>query len=211
MGNLSAFQLNGKKALVTGCSRGIGRAMAIALAEAGADVIGVSNTLRAGSDVENGVVATGKKFCPYAVNLGNRNEVYSFLQQLNKEHPQIDILINNAGMIARKPVAEHTDEDWDQVMQVNLDAPFILTREIGKHMIERGAGKIVFTCSLLSFQGGVTVPGYAASKGAVASLVKAFAKEWASKGVNVNGIAQVILPPIIPWLYSTTLYATKQF
>ena len=151
MGNLSAFQLNGKKALVTGCSRGIGRAMAIALAEAGADVIGVSNTLRAGSDVENGVVATGKKFCPYAVNLGNRNEVYSFLQQLNKEHPQIDILINNAGMIARKPVAEHTDEDWDQVMQVNLDAPFILTREIGKHMIERGAGKIVFTCSLLSF------------------------------------------------------------
>ena len=211
MGNLSAFQLNGKKALVTGCSRGIGRAMAIALAEAGADVIGVSNTLRAGSDVENGVVATGKKFFPYAVNLGNRNEVYSFLQQLNKEHPQIDILINNAGMIARKPVAEHTDEDWDQVMQVNLDAPFILTREIGKHMIERGAGKIVFTCSLLSFQGGVTVPDYAASKGAVASLVKAFAKEWASKGVNVNGIAQVILPPITPWLYSTTLYATKQF
>ena len=189
MGNLSAFQLKGKIALVTGCSRGIGRAMAIALAEAGADVIGVSNTLRAGSDVENEVVAKGKKFWPYAVNLGNRNEVYSFLQQLNKERPQIDILINNAGMIARKPVAEHTDEDWDQVMQVNLDAPFILTREIGKHMIERGAGKIVFTCSLLSFQGGVTVPGYAASKGAVASLVKAFANEWASKGVNVNGIA----------------------
>jgi 2-deoxy-D-gluconate 3-dehydrogenase len=89
----------------------------------------------------------------------------------------------------RKPAAEHPDEYWDQVLNVNLDAQFILTREIGKEMIKRGAGKIVFTCSLLSFQGGITVPGYAASKGAVASLVKAFANEWASKGVNVNGIA----------------------
>ncbi len=189
MNVIKLFELNGKKALVTGCSRGIGRAMAVSLAEAGADIIGVSNSLQPGSETEKAVTATGKKFWSYAANLGDRIALYEFISKVKQEQGQIDILVNNAGTIMRKPAAEHPDEYWDQVLNVNLDAQFILTREIGKEMIKRGSGKIVFTCSLLSFQGGITVPGYAASKGALASLVKAFANEWASKGVNVNGIA----------------------
>ena len=183
------FSIAGKKALVTGCSRGIGRAMAVALAEAGADIIGVSTSLAPGSETEKSITALGRKFWSYAADMGDRSALYGFIAKVKTEHPQIDILVNNAGTIMRKPVAEHPDEYWDQVLNVNLDAQFILTREIGKEMIERGAGKIVFTCSLLSFQGGINVPGYAASKGALSSLVKAFANEWASKGINVNGIA----------------------
>ncbi|MEX0369518.1 MAG: SDR family oxidoreductase, partial [Tateyamaria sp.] len=105
------------------------------------------------------------------------------------DHPQIDILINNAGTILRTPAAEHPDDMWDTVIEVNLNAQFILTREIGKTMVERGAGKIIFTASLLTFQGGITVPGYAASKGGIGQLTMAFANEWAGKGVNVNAIA----------------------
>jgi 2-dehydro-3-deoxy-D-gluconate 5-dehydrogenase len=183
------FSIEGHTALVTGCSRGIGRAMAVGLAEAGADIIGVSNSLAPGSDTEKQVVATGRKFFGYAANLGDRTALYQFISKVKQEHKQIDILVNNAGTIMRKPAAEHPDEYWDPVLNINLDAPFILTRELGKEMIARGRGKIVFTCSLLSFQGGINVPGYAASKGAIASLVKAFANEWASNGVNVNGIA----------------------
>jgi 2-dehydro-3-deoxy-D-gluconate 5-dehydrogenase len=183
------FNLLGKTALVTGCSRGIGQAMAVGLAEAGADVIGVSYSLKPGSETEKEVEARGRKFYGYAANLGERDALYEFISRIKEEHKQIDILINNAGTILRKPAVDHPDEYWDTVIQTNLDAPFILTREFGKEMVARGSGKIVFTCSLLSFQGGITVPGYAASKGAVASLVKAFANEWASKGVNVNGIA----------------------
>jgi 2-deoxy-D-gluconate 3-dehydrogenase len=101
----------------------------------------------------------------------------------------VDILVNNAGMILRQPAAQHTDDNWDKVLSLNLDAAFILAREFGGTMIARRSGKIIFTCSLLSFQGGINVPGYAASKGALSSLVKALANEWASQGVNVNGIA----------------------
>ncbi len=187
---LNLFSLNGKTALVTGCTKGIGRSMALALAEAGADIIGVSATLPAsGSEVEKDVLATGSAFKAYACDLGDRNSLKNFTEKLTVENPRIDILVNNAGMILRNPVAEHSDEYWDKVMAVNLDAQFILTREIGKMMIGQGSGKIIFTASLLSFQGGVNVPGYAASKGAIASLIKAFANEWASKGINVNGIA----------------------
>lgn len=185
----SLFSLSGKVALVTGCSRGIGRSMAVGLAEAGADIIGVSHSLSSGSEVEKEITALGRQFSGYAADMSDRQAVYGFIEKVKSAHPQIDILINNAGTILRTPAAQHSDEYWDKVLNINLDAPFILTREIGKDMIERGSGKIVFTCSLLSFQGGITVPGYAASKGAVASLVKAFANEWASKGVNVNGIA----------------------
>ncbi|MDQ3278971.1 MAG: SDR family oxidoreductase [Bacteroidota bacterium] len=183
------FSLKGKKALVTGCSRGIGQAMAIGLAEAGADIIGVSNSLQPGSGVEEAVKATGQQFWSYAADLGNREAVYRFLQEVKAAHSEIDILINNAGTILRNPAAQHSDAEWDQVLTINLDTPFILARELGKEMITRGSGKIVFTCSLLSFQGGINVPGYAASKGALNSLVKALANEWAAKGVNVNGIA----------------------
>jgi len=186
----TSFNLSGKIALVTGCNKGIGKAMAIGLAEAGADIIGVSGSLElSGSDIEKKVQAVGRKFKAYAANLSDREALYAFIHKLQSENSIIDILVNNAGTIMRKPAAEHPDEYWDTVLSLNLDAPFILAREIGKKMIEKGSGKIIFTCSLLSFQGGINVPGYAASKGALSSLVKALANEWASKGVNVNGIA----------------------
>lgn len=182
------FNLSGKTALVTGCDKGIGKSLALALAEAGADIIGASRTLVPGSDIEKQVLALGRKFYPFQVDLQDRKGVYAFIQQVKSNH-SVDILVNNAGTIMRKPAVEHPDEYWDTVLQVNLDAPFILAREFAKEMIEKGSGKIVFTCSMLSYQGGVTVPGYTASKSAIAGLVKALANEWAGKGVNVNGIA----------------------
>jgi 2-deoxy-D-gluconate 3-dehydrogenase len=189
MNILSEFELSGKTALVTGSDTGLGQAMAIALAEAGADIVGASNVEAIkGGDTEQAIIGLGKKFTGYVVDISNREGLYSFITDVKANH-SIDILINNAGMILRKPVAEHLDEWWDKVIDVNLNAQFILTREFGKDMIEKGAGKIVFTCSLLSFQGGINVPGYTASKSAVAGLVRAFANEWASKGINVNGIA----------------------
>ena len=190
MNMTTLFNLTGKTALVTGCNKGIGKAMAVALAEAGAGIIGVSaNMPLSGSDVENEIIAAGSSFKPYQCDFSNRESLKEFIEKVTIENTQIDILVNNAGMILRNPAAEHSDEFWDKVMAVNLDAQFILTREIGKKMIGQGSGKIIFTASLLSFQGGVNVPGYAASKGAIASLIKAFANEWASKGINVNGIA----------------------
>jgi 2-deoxy-D-gluconate 3-dehydrogenase len=189
MSILKEFELGGKTALVTGSDTGLGQAMAIALAEAGANIVGtsLSDAIR-GGDTERAVVAAGRTFTPYIIDLSDREALYSFVETVKAAHT-IDILINNAGMILRKPVAEHPDDWWDKVISVNLDAQFLLTREFGKDMVARGSGKIVFTCSLLSFQGGINVPGYTASKSAVAGLVKAFANEWGSKGVNVNGIA----------------------
>ena len=185
---LNSFDLTGKTALVTGCKRGIGLAMAIGLAEAGADIIGVSASLIKGdSEVERQIMTLGKKFEAFQADFNDRNSLYEFIAKI-KNH-KIDILVNNAGNIMRAPAAEHSDEYWDQVINVNLNAQFILTREIGKKMIEQGKGKIIFTASLLTFQGGINVPGYAASKGAIGSLIKAFANEWSGKGVQVNGIA----------------------
>jgi 2-dehydro-3-deoxy-D-gluconate 5-dehydrogenase len=185
-----SFRVDNKLALVTGSSRGIGLAVATALAESGADIIGVSSKPEpSGSELEKALTKVNKKFYAYQCDLSNRSSIYSFLEKVKADHPRIDILINNAGNILRKPAAEHPDEYWDTIININLNAQFILTREIGKRMVEQGSGKIVFTCSLLSFQGGITVPGYAASKGAVASLLKAFANEWAKSGVNVNGVA----------------------
>lgn len=190
MGILQQFSLSGKTALVTGCNKGIGKGMAIGLAEAGADIIGVSATLEpGGSAVEKEITALGRNFKAYQADFSDRKSIYAFLEKLLQENERIDILVNNAGTILRAPAAEHSDEYWDRVISINLNAQFIMAREIGKHMLQRGKGKIIFTCSLLSFQGGILVPGYAASKGAVASLVKALANEWAGKGINVNGIA----------------------
>jgi len=188
MSNL--FNLAGKIALVTGANKGIGKAMALGLAEAGADIIGVSASLELqGSAIGKEVQGLGRKFYPYQADLTSRDSLYSFIDKAKKEHGKIDILVNNAGMILRAPAAQHSDEYWDKVLSINLDAAFILAREFGKEMLARKSGKIIFTCSLLSFQGGITVPGYAASKGALASLIKALANEWAGQGVNVNGIA----------------------
>ena len=190
MAVLDLFSLKGKLALVTGCKRGIGKAMAEALAEAGADIIGVSASLeRSGSEAERSITAMGRKFYAYQCDFSNRESLRNFCEQVKKDHAVIDILVNNAGTILRRPIADHPDEYWDEVVAVNQTAPFILTREIGRDMVSRGAGKIIFTASLLTFQGGITVPGYAASKGAVGQLTKAFANEWAAMGVNVNAIA----------------------
>jgi len=184
------FNLTGKKALVTGCSRGIGKAIATALARAGADIIGVSATLElSGSEIEKEVTALGRKFRAYACDFSDREALKSFLSTVVTEEPVIDILIANAGTIRRAPAAVHSDEDWDHVMDVNLRSQFVMAREIGAQMIQRKSGKIVFTASLLSFQGGITVPGYAASKGGIAQLTKALSNEWASQGINVNAIA----------------------
>jgi len=190
MSILNKFNLEGKTALVTGCKRGIGKAMAIALAEAGADIIGVSATLESsGSKVEKEVLETGKKFKGYACDFSDRDALYKFIGSVKTDFPVVDILVNNAGTILRTPAADHPDEMWDKVIEVNQSAQFILTREFGKEMIGRGSGKIVFTASLLTYQGGITVPGYAASKGAIGQMTMAFANEWASKGINVNAIA----------------------
>lgn len=182
------FSLKGKTALVTGCNRGIGYAMAEGLADAGADIVGTSRTLQSGSNIELRVKELGRSFSGYACDFSDRKSVYEMIGQVKSAH-QIDILINNAGMILREPAASHPDEYWDKVIEVNQNSQFIITREFGKDMINRGSGKVIFTASLLTFQGGITVPGYAASKGAVGQLVKAFANEWASKGVQVNAIA----------------------
>ena len=187
---LDQFKLDGQTALVTGCKSGIGKAMAIALAEAGADILGVSATLETeGSQVEQAVTKTGGKFKGYACDFGDRTALYAFINQVKKDFSQIDILVNNAGTIFRAPVVEHPDEQWDHVVEVNLSAQFILSREIGKEMVTRGKGKIIFTASLLTFQGGILVPGYAASKAGVGQLTMALANEWAGSGVNVNAIA----------------------
>lgn len=190
MSILKAFNLTGKTAVVTGCNRGIGKGMAIGLAEAGADIIGVSATIKlSGSDTEKEVTALGKSFKAYQADFSQRNSVYDFIKQFKADSQDIDILVNNAGTILRAPAAEHSDQYWDRVLEVNLNAQFVLAREFGKMMLERGKGKIIFTASLLTFQGGITVPGYAASKGAIGSLVKALSNEWAGKGVCVNAIA----------------------
>jgi len=190
MSILNTFSLEGKTALVTGCKRGIGMAMAVGLAEAGANIIGVSASLElSDSKVSKAVEATGKSFSAYQCDFSDRKSLYAFIAAVKKDHPQIDILVNNAGTILRTPAAEHPDEMWDKVIEVNQNAQFILTREFGKEMVNRGYGKVIFTASLLTFQGGITVPGYAASKGAIGQLTMAFANEWASKGVNVNAIA----------------------
>ena len=185
---LDKFRLDGKVALVTGCSRGIGMAFAEALAEAGADIIGVSQSGAMDACADT-VRRAGRKCREYACDFADRAALYAFIKAVKADFPRIDILVNNAGTIKREPAAEHRDDYWDTVVQVNLNSQFILTREIGKDMIARGSGKIIFTASLLSFQGGITVPGYAASKGGVKQMTMAFANEWAAKGVNVNAIA----------------------
>jgi 2-deoxy-D-gluconate 3-dehydrogenase len=190
MNTLKLFDLTQKVALVTGCKRGIGKAMALALAEAGADIIGVSASLElADSEIEREIKQLGRSFYAYQADFGDRASLYAFIKRVQDDFPKIDILVNNAGTILRKPAAEHPDDYWDKVLEVNLNAQFVLSREIGRQMIAQGSGKIIFTASLLTFQGGINVPSYAASKGALGSLVMALSNEWASKGLNVNAIA----------------------
>jgi 2-deoxy-D-gluconate 3-dehydrogenase len=188
--SLPEFDLSGKVALVTGCRRGIGMGMAVGMAGAGADIIGVSASLEAsGSHVEKEVTGLGRAFSSYRCDFSDRSALHEFIARVKADHPRIDILVNNAGTILREPAASHSDEYWDRVLEINLSAQFVLTREIGKEMVARGSGKVIFTASLLSYQGGITVPGYAASKGGINTMTMAFANEWAPHGVNVNAIA----------------------
>jgi 2-deoxy-D-gluconate 3-dehydrogenase len=189
MKHILDFDLKGKTALVTGAKRGIGKAMAETLARAGANIIALSATIKESDDVIANVKAAGVEISVYACNFSDRDALYAMIKAVKTDHPVVDILINNAGTIRRKPATEHPDEYWDTVMGVNINAPFILAREFGKEMVARGSGKIINIASLLTFQGGITVPGYAASKGAIGQLTKALANEWSSKGVNVNAIA----------------------
>jgi 2-deoxy-D-gluconate 3-dehydrogenase len=186
----SRFDLTGKTALVTGCRRGIGRAAALGLAASGADIVGVSAALEEdGGDVGAQVRACGRVFTGYRCDFSDRGAVRRLADDLGRAGPPPDILINNAGTIARRPAAEHPDDLWDRVLEVNLSAQFVLTRELGRGMLARGTGKVVFTASVLSFQGGINVPGYTASKSGLLGLMKAFANEWAAQGINVNAVA----------------------
>ena len=181
------FSLTGKVALVTGASRGLGRAMALALAEAGADVVAHASAPPVHTVEE--VERLGRRAVALGADLADRRSADRLARESIAALGRIDILINNAGTIRRQPAAEHGDDLWDLVIEVNLSSIFRLCRAAGAHMLERGSGKIVNIASLLSFQGGITVPGYATAKGGIAQLTKALANEWAGRGVNVNAIA----------------------
>lgn len=182
------FRLDSKVALVTGASTGLGAAIAIALAEAGADVACHGNT-HAPDATCTSVSQAGRKALALTGDLGDRETPRRLIDNTIEHFGQLDILVNNAGTIRRAPATDYTEEDWAAVIEVNLSSLFRLSQLAGRHMIERGGGKILNIASLLSFQGGITVVAYAASKGGVAQLTKALANEWAAKNINVNAIA----------------------
>lgn len=184
------LDLTGRLALITGANRGLGLAMAEALARAGADIIAVSSTIEpTGSEVERRVTALGRRCEARRLDLSDADATEAIGTELARHDPPIDIVINNAGTIRRAPAVEHGRPDWEHVLATNLQNQFLLTRPIGRSQVERGYGKIIFTASVLSFQGGITVPGYAAAKHGLVGLTKALANEWAGSGVNVNAIA----------------------
>ncbi len=185
---LDWFRLDGRIALVTGASRGIGAAIAIALAEAGADVACHGNS-RSPGETCAAVAERGRRASALAGDLSDTSVPERLVQETVREFGRIDILVNNAGTVRRAPAVEYPLEDWDHILEVNLSSIFRLSRAAGRHMLAQEFGKIVNIASLLSFQGGITVPAYAAAKGGVAQLTKALANEWASRNVNVNAIA----------------------
>ena len=186
----SLFRLDGQVALVTGCRRGIGQAMADALAEAGADIVGISASLNPdSSEVGDVIRRRGRRFSGFRCDLSDRNAVDQVLDQVLSQHPVIDVLVNNAGIVRRAPAEKHSDELWDTVLEVNLSAQFRVSRRIGTLMLEQGKGSIISTASILSDQGGLNVASYAASKAGLANLTRSLANEWAGRGVRVNAIA----------------------
>ncbi|MHA7964445.1 2-dehydro-3-deoxy-D-gluconate 5-dehydrogenase KduD [Paenibacillus sp. CAU 1782] len=185
---MGLFDLTGKKAIVTGAGRGLGEAFAIGLAQAGADVALVTNRTPADETAEK-IRGLGRKAITIQADVGDRSTLPGIVERTVEELGGLDILVNNAGIIRRTPADEHTFEDWQEVMDVNLNSVFVLCQLAGRHMIAQGSGKIINVASMLSYQGGITVPGYTSSKHAVAGLTKALANEWASKGIQVNAIA----------------------
>ena len=185
---LDQFKLDGRVAFVTGASAGLGQALAVALAEAGADIACHGNT-RSPETTCAAIERLGRRAFPLTADLANKETPKSLVDATLKHFGHLDILVNNAGTIRRAPAADYAEQDWATVIEVNLSAVFRLSQLAGRQMIAQGSGKIINIASLLSFQGGITVPAYAASKGGVAQLTKALANEWAGKGINVNAIA----------------------
>ncbi|WP_028563172.1 2-dehydro-3-deoxy-D-gluconate 5-dehydrogenase KduD [Paenibacillus pinihumi] len=185
---MNLFDLSGRTAVVTGAGRGLGKAVALGLAEAGADVVLVTNSTPA-DDLKQEIAALGRKALTIQANVGDQSQLPGIIRQTLEQFGRIDILVNNAGIIRRTPAADHAFEDWQEVLDVNLNAVFTLCQLAGREMIAQGSGKIINIASMLSFQGGINVPGYTASKHAIAGLTKALGNEWASKGVQVNAIA----------------------
>ncbi|HKO96781.1 MAG TPA: 2-dehydro-3-deoxy-D-gluconate 5-dehydrogenase KduD [Pyrinomonadaceae bacterium] len=188
MSILDSFRLDGKVALVTGASTGLGAAIAVALAEAGANVACHGNTHAPDASCA-AVAKTGREAFALTGDLSDKETPRELIGKAIEHFGRLDILVNNAGTIRRAPATEYSEEDWAAVIEVNLSSVFRMAQLAGRHMIERGGGKILNIASLLSFQGGITVPAYAASKGGVAQLTKALANEWAAKNINVNAIA----------------------
>ena len=185
---LDSFKLNGKTALVTGAARGLGQGMALALAEAGADIVAVD--ILPADDTRKQVAALGRKCIAIAANLGDRAAIPALLAEAKKTFPALDILVNCAGIIRREDFDKFTEKDWDDVMGINIDAVFFLSQAFVRELLARQApGKIVNIASMLSFQGGIRVPSYTASKSAVQGLTRLMANELASRNINVNAIA----------------------
>jgi 2-deoxy-D-gluconate 3-dehydrogenase len=182
------FDLHGKTALVTGSSRGLGLGIALALAEAGARVA-LHGSREVPSEARTRVESAQAGVITVTGDVSDPDTCKQMIEQVVAQFGTIDILVNNAGTIRRAPAAEHSWEDWNAVLETNLSSVFRLSQLAGKHMLAQGSGKIVNIASLLTFQGGITVPSYAAAKGGVGQLTKALANEWASRGVNVNAIA----------------------
>jgi len=184
---LDKFRLDGKIAVVTGGTKGIGKAIAVALAEAGADIAVVSRTPH--PDVEKSILNLGRRYSHHSADLTERAQTRNVIPTVAEKMGGLDILVNNAGIIRRSPAADHAEEDWDDTLESDLTATFILSQAAGRVMLKKGKGKIINITSVLSFQGGLNVTAYASAKHGVVGLTRALANEWASKGVNVNAIA----------------------
>jgi 2-deoxy-D-gluconate 3-dehydrogenase len=183
----NAFDLTGKTAIVTGSCKGLGRGMAVGLAGAGADVVLVDRD--EASDTAKVIESMGRKALTISADLMSIDPIPSIMEEVLGVFGKVDILINNAGTIRRTPAIDFSEKDWDDIMAVNAKTVFFLSQAVARDMVKRKSGKIINIASLLSFQGGILVPSYAASKGAVAQVTKALANEWASLGININAIA----------------------